>query len=300
MTEMEIKLQQMLDKVERKRHLDKLVEQLTAQQEELRLKCHDLNIVLQQENRDVDTLENSSIAGFFLDMFGKREEKLEKERREAYAAKAKYTTAQNELAAVDHDIDRYTRELETLKNCEAELQQILDTYMADTANSENTIVLQTQLSLLKGRQLEMEEAIAAGEKVTASADIILTYLDKADGWSTADFFLDSFLVDVAKHDNIDKATTEIGRMQTYLRQFKSELADVTIERNISISIDGFVTFADYFWDGIFSNLAVRDKIHSARNQVSDVKHKTRNTINMLIQLTGENAKQQQEIQQKLK
>ncbi len=300
MTEMEQKLQQMLYNVERKRYLDKLIEQLEPQREDLRLKCHQLNITLQQENRDVDTLENSSISGFFLDMLGKREEKLEKERREAYAAKAKYITAKNELANLDQDIDRYTRELRELKNCETQLQQLLDAYLAKNAGSENTVVLQTQLSLLKCKQLELEEALTAGENVLESANAVLTYLDKADSWSTADFFLDSFLVDMAKHDNIDKATAEINNLQTLLGKFRSELADVTIDKNIDISIDSFTSFADFFWDGIFSNLAVQEKISSATRQVQGVKYKVQDTISALTLMINKNSRQQQEIEQKIR
>jgi hypothetical protein len=145
----------------------------------------------------------------------------------------------------------------------------------------------------------MEEAIAAGQNAVVYADKILTYLDKADNWSTADFFLDSFLVDLAKHDNLDKATVEIGNLQTALGKFKSELADVTIDKNISIQIDGFLTFADYFWDGIFSNLEVQRKISDASRQVLDVKYKIQDTISTLTLMLNENSRQQQEINEKM-
>lgn len=300
MTELEQQLQQLLDKVERKRYLDKQVEQLIPQRTELRDKCQQLNEIMYKENQDVDLLEKSSVAGFFLDMFGKREEKLEKERREAYAAKMKYDTAKYELDVLERSIDRYTQELCTLENAETELENQLNTYMADAANADNTIVLQTQLSLLKGKKLEMEEAITAGNQVIASTDIILTYLDKADGWSTADLFFDNILMDIAKHDNLDKATAEINNLQACLRKFKSELADVTIDKNISINIDSFLTFADYFWDGIFSNLAVQEKIADATRQVQNVKYKAQDTISTLTLMINDNNRQQQEIEQKLK
>lgn len=299
MTEMENRLQQMLDKVERKRYLDRMVEQMLPQRASLREKCLMLENNMYREDRDVQSLEGNSVTGFFLDIFGKREERLEKEKQEAYSARMKYNAAKYELDSIDRLIDSYSRELDLLKNSESELQSMLDAHMADIGNESN-IAQQVQLSLLKGKKLEMEEAIAAGQNVVRSADTILTYLDKADSWSTADFFLDSFLVDMAKHDNIDKATAEINNLQTLLGKFRSELADVTIEKDISISIDSFTTFADFFWDGIFSNLAVQEKISSAIKQVQGVKYKVQDTISTLTLMINENNCKQQETQQKMK
>lgn len=299
MTELENRLQQMLDKVERKRYLDRMVEQMLPQRATLREKCLMLENDMYREDRDVQSLEGNSVAGFFLDIFGKREERLEKEKQEAYSARMKYNAAKYELDSIDRLIDSYSRELDLLKNSESELQSVLDAHMADIGNESN-IAMQVQLSLLKGKKLEMEEAIAAGQNVVRSADTILTYLDKADSWSTADFFLDSFLVDMAKHDNIDKATAEINNLQTLLGKFRSELADVTIDKNISINIDSFTTFADFFWDGIFSNLAVQEKISSATKQVQGVKYKVQDTISTLTLMINENNRKQQETQQKMK
>ena len=299
MTELEQKLQQMLDKVERKIYLDRMVEQMLPQRATLREKCLMLENDMYREDRDVQNLEGNSITGFFLDIFGKREERLEKEKQEAYSARMKYNAAKYELDSIDRLIDSYSRELESLKNSESELQSVLDAHMSDIGNESN-IALQVQLSLLKGKKLEMEEAIEAGHKVIACADTILSYLDKADSWSTADFFLDSFLVDMAKHDNIDKATTQINNLQTLLGRFRSELADVTIDKNISINIDSFTTFADYFWDGIFSNMEVQRKISDATKQVQGVKYKVQDAISTLTLMINENNLKQQQTQRKMK
>lgn len=63
-------------------------------------------------------------------------------------------------------------------------------------------------------------------------------------------------------------------LQTQLRRFKTELADVTIDADIQVSIDGFLRVADYFFDGIFADWAVLDQIHQSQEQV----HQTRSQI----------------------
>lgn len=302
MTDFAKQITELLDKVQRKRHIDVLLEQLIPQRTALREKCEQLRTIKIREEEDVNSLENGGIAGWVLDLFGKREQQLEKERREAYAAKMKYDTAMYELENLERQIDSYTREMYTLENCEKQLQSLLDANAASSeryTDYENQLALESQLALLKAKRTEMEEAIAAGQNAVVYADKILTYLDKADNWSTADFFLDSFLVDLAKHDNLDKATVEIGNLQTALGKFKSELADVTIDKNISIQIDGFLTFADYFWDGIFSNLEVQRKISDASRQVLDVKYKIQDTISKLTLMLNENSRQQQVINEKM-
>ena len=296
------RIKELRSKIDRRKHLENVTEDLQSQYNNLLIKCDELYAGWNKEENDVLAIEEGGITGFFLDLFGKKEERLDKERREAYAAKMKYDTAMYELESLERQIDSYTREMYTLENCEKQLQSLLDVNAASSeryTDYENQLALESQLALLKAKRTEMEEAIAAGQNAVVYADKILTYLDKADNWSTADFFLDSFLVDLAKHDNLDKATVEIGNLQTALGRFKSELADVTIDKNISIQIDGFLIFADYFWDGIFSNLEVQRKISDASRQVLDVKYKIQDTISTLTLMLNENSRQQQGINEKM-
>ena len=302
MTDFSKQITELLDKVQRKKHIDVMLEQLIPQRTTLREKCDYLNEIRYMEQKDVDNLENGGLAGWVLDLFGKREQQLEKERRQAYAAKMKYDAAKYELDALEREIDSYTREMYALENCEKELQALIDANAASIGrytDEENTLSLNTHLALLKARKTEMEEAVSVGRKAVASADKILEYLDKADNWSTADFFLDSFLVDMAKHDNLDKATAEINNLQALLGKFRSELADVTIDRNISIQIDSFTTFADFFWDGIFSNMEVQRKITDSTRQIKDVKYKIQDTVSALNLMINDNNRQQQDITEKL-
>ena len=270
--------------VERKKYLDKMLSNMAVQRLELEQKCLDLQVISRREDDDVEMVENNRIVGFLLNLFNKTEQVIEKERAEAYAAKVKYTTAQAELNQLNYDFDKYTRESYTLGNCETQLAEEIERYklsVGGNLSGNDTAVLNAQLVLLKHKKTELEEAVQAGYEAKSKADEILKYLDKADDWNTADMFLGGRLADIAKHSNLDSAASEVTALQIALRKFKSELADVYIDSDISIGIDSFLAFADFFWDGIFSTLAVQNKIDNAIKKVKGVKYQIQDTINLL-------------------
>ena len=95
-------------------------------------------------------------------------------------------------------------------------------------------------------------------------------------------FSDGIIADIAKHSNLDDAQRKIEILQMELRRFKTELADVgSIHVEMQVSIDGFLRFADYFFDNLFTDWAVRDKIKTAQSQVNDTIFQIHGVLNRL-------------------
>lgn len=69
-----------------KRRLDARLRELYAQRETLKKQTEELEQARQKEQADVDRLEGRSLAAFFYYTVGRLDEKLDKERQEAYAA----------------------------------------------------------------------------------------------------------------------------------------------------------------------------------------------------------------------
>ena len=69
-----------------------------------------------------------------------------------------------------------------------------------------------------------------------------------------------------------------------LRKFKTELADINIQANMQVNVDGFLRFADYFFDGLFADWAVGDKINQSMNSVSSTKSQISRTLDKLISM----------------
>ena len=66
-----------------------------------------------------------------------------------------------------------------------------------------------------------------------------------------------------------------------LRRFKTELADIDIHADMQVSIDGFLRFADYFFDGLFADWAVGDKISESQSSVQKVKGQISSALSKL-------------------
>jgi len=83
------KLEQAQQGVARLIKIDSMIQQLKLEQSKLESKAAELKDILNKENYDVEKIENKSIASIFYSMLGKLEEQVDKERREALAAKLK-------------------------------------------------------------------------------------------------------------------------------------------------------------------------------------------------------------------
>ena len=97
---------------------------------------------------------------------------------------------------------------------------------------------------------------------------ILDELGDAEGWATFDLFGGGLISDLAKHGHLDSAQHNVALLQSQLRRFRTELADVGgADSGMQVSIDGFMRFADYFFDGFFVDWMVLDRIQQSTEQV---------------------------------
>ena len=83
---------------------------------------------------------------------------------------------------------------------------------------------------------------------------------------------------MAKHSHLDEAQDLVQELQSKLRHFKTELADISIHANMQVNIDGFLRFADYFFDGLFADWAVGDRISQSQSSVQ----RTKDQINQML------------------
>lgn len=273
MTFYDTQLQQLQEKLSRKR-------QLSAQAKELREQCRTLNSRVNElmgiklsEQADVDKLEGRSLANFFYNVVGKMDERLDKERQEAYAARVKYDAAKGELDAAQDDLARCESELFALRGCEEEYAALLQqkaeaVKSAGGAAAEEMLKTEERLAFLKAQQKELHEAITAGHNARRSAQSVLESLGSAENWGMWDMFGGGGIVThLAKHEHLDEAQSHIESLQSDLRRFKTELSDVEVHANMQVTIEGFLRFADFFFDGLFADWAVLDHIHQSQQQV---------------------------------
>ena len=293
MTYYDNKLKELHDRCARASHLSSIVPELRSQKEYLESEVCKLEAIKNKEQADVDRLEGRSLAAYFYNVVGKLDHQLDKERREAYAARVKYDTAAQELAAVIDELNTAEAELRELIGCENEYQTLLREKAAAIkaaggAKAEAILELETRLAALSSRAKELREAISAGGAAYGTASQVMKSLESAEGWGTFDLLGGGLISDIAKHSHLDKAQHAVNMLQSDLRRFKTELADVTINADIQVSIDGFLGFADFFFDGLFADWAVMDRISQSMYRVSDTRDQIENLLHRLKRLSAEN------------
>lgn len=284
------------ERLARKQHLEAIMQDLQNQYSDVLAKVTELREIKAEEQKDVDRLEQGSLAAFFLNVVGKKEEKLAKEQREAYQAAVKCDAAEKELFEVESRLNRTVEELATLQDCEKEYENLLQEKRNDIKRqglpaAEEIIKIEKQLFEVEKKEKEIREAVAAGTKAKELAKAAHESLDSADGWSTWDLFGGGLMTDMLKHGDIDEAQKRIEELQIQLRNFKTELTDVRIEATITIDIDEMLKFADYVFDGFFADYTVKHRIEDAIGQVKETEEKIDGLLRQLSLLEAENEKE---------
>ena len=241
---------------------------IRSQIEELILRTEELAKIRAKEENDVSRLESGSLTVFFLSLFGKAEERLSREREEALQAAVLHDAACAQLdllrqesvhlAKESRDLTAHRLRLETLL---AEKKQRLS---AVPHYADKLLALENALAEKKRYRREVSEAIRATTRALSTAEQAATELKEAEKLGNWDVFGGGLLVDMAKHSQVDAAQETINRLQGELRLMRSEINDVRIRADVQIKAEDFSRFTDMFWDNIFTDYGMLDRIHNAQ------------------------------------
>lgn len=284
MADILIELQQ---KVALKPALEAKLQELQNQRREYDREVISLRVAFHQEQEDVEKLEGRSLANYFYQVIGKLDDKLDQERKEAYAAKVKLDAAERELAGIEADIQEIQSQLSEIRIAEVQYKEELEKKRAmlkasGTPAADQIIEIEQKIVALDAQKREIKEAISAGYSARSTADRILSELESADGWNTWDLIGGGGIIThMAKHSHLDEAQDLVQELQSKLRRFKTELADIKIIANLQVNVDGFLRFADYFFDGLFADWAVGDRISRSQSSVSSTKSQINRTLDKL-------------------
>ena len=285
-------LKKLQEEAAKKAGLELRIRELNRQKEELTVRARQLVWIKSIEQSDVDRLEGHSLAAFFFGVIGKMDEKLNKEREEAYAAKVKYDTAAYELMAVSEELEQCQAQLRRLKSCEQRYEEMLKEKSREMKRAaglpgKEILKLEEQETYLESQKREVQEAIRAGREALDTSDAILLSLGSAENWGTWDLIGGGLMTDMIKHSKLDEAQNQVTTLQETLRRFKTELADIEIQADLQVGVDGFMRFADVFFDGLFVDWAVMNKISNSKSQVQDTKAQIERVLNHLHSLDRE-------------
>lgn len=304
MTYFDERLKELYEKKLQKKRLEAMKEELQKQEDEVAKKAAELEVIRKKEQLDVDKLEGKTIKALFFTLAGTKEEKLSKERQEAYIAAMKHDAAVRDLAGIMTDLSACKEELEALSDIEVVFDHLLEqkknSIKQEASRRANEVIrLEKQMETLSHEIIELEEALEAGYKAFDIVDKIVKELQEAHELADWDTFMDNMFIDMQKQEHIHNAQDLIQDLRHELRRFKTEMADVNIDEEIHIEMDDFSEFADWFFDNIFTDWDIKEKIENSQAQAEHTRKQTTDMINMLKDMRDERMKRRIELEEDL-
>ncbi|MEI8199574.1 MAG: hypothetical protein WCG21_05910 [Eubacteriales bacterium] len=274
------------------RRIDAKTESLRRERITLADNLAGLEKLLDKEDKDLERIENKGLSHLFYSVLGRLDEKIDKEQREAFAARLKYDQAVTDLSGVEKELGDLASERVQYTDCEQKYADLYEQKKAQLLQSGSETAMKivsatAKLQAVRNNVREIREAITAGMASQDSLNEVLRSLGKAEGWGTWDLMGGGLLCDLAKHSDIDDAQTEARQAQYLLRQFRTELVDVRIDSDLQVEVGSFAKFADFFFDGLFADWCMQSKIHDSQANVESVEKQVEDVI-LRLRLLAEN------------
>lgn len=130
----------------------------------------------------------------------------------------------------------------------------------------------------KNMTQEVREARAAGIRALNSLRRAQGYLDSARNWGVFDILGGGMISSLVKHSKLSDAQRCIDQAQVDLDEFRRELADVNVP---DVQIDGFLSFADFFFDGFLADFMVQSKINESRARIEEACRRVEDVLRQL-------------------
>lgn len=135
---------------------------------------------------------------------------------------------------------------------------------------------------------EMQEAIQAGEQALQSLYGAKEKLGSARNWGIFDILGGGLISDLVKHSKMNDASALMDQAKSDIQRFQRELRDVQVSLDLRMEIGSFLSFADFFLDGLVADYMVQSKIADAREQVDDAIRRVEMILDHVkLQMNGE-------------
>lgn len=112
-------------------------------------------------------------------------------------------------------------------------------------------------------------------------DQMIGQLDSAAGWGTWDILGGGMLATMAQAWTYERCAKHGFPSRQAISRFRTELADVSQLRVPDLQVGEFTSFADYFFDGLFVDLYIQDKIGTARRSAEETAAQVEDLLSQL-------------------
>ncbi|MBB6636962.1 hypothetical protein [Cohnella thailandensis] len=256
-------------KEKRQRRLTELKELIARQGKAV----EESRILANEEQSDVETLTKASIPRAWYKLIGQLDERLEQEEKEAAEATLKLDSALTALSALESELAENQRLFAEVAGSDREYEELLEKKknwirLFDEPTEKELDRLTEETGALRARLKETKEAETAGSRASDRLSGAQDKLRSARSWGTYDMLGGGMISTAIKHSRIDEAREQMRQAQSSLRSFERELADLDWQSGAGdVELSGFLTFADYFFDGLLMDWVVQGRINEALEKV---------------------------------
>lgn len=229
-----------------------------------------------EETEDVTRLESLSMTRILAGLRGTRDADLSREQAEVQAAEYAAAEADERQRSAQREVDGLVLRVNALGDLEARRTELLAQREHEIATDPASAATHHRLGAMAQRQgaleaevVQLDEAITAADHARQALVAASRELGNAGSWATYDTFLGGgFFGDLMKHDRLDRAAGLMRRADAALRHLATELADVRVGAVGEVGVTELARTFDVWFDNIFSDWAVRDRIKKAAARVA--------------------------------
>lgn len=98
-------------------------------------------------------------------------------------------------------------------------------------------------------------------------------MNSAGNWGIFDMLGGGMFSTFMKRSKMNDAENLMESARIDLKRFQKELKDVNVSLDLRMEVGGFMSFADFFFDGFVADYLVQSKISDAKKQVADAVYK---------------------------
>lgn len=264
----------MAQKATLRRKLDRLNNELRALEE----RCRKAQFVMEQAQEEVAQMEKPSPKTVWYRVIGKLREKRMEKQETAWRYGEEWQILCAQRSATYKEIEALRKQQLELSDCEREYTAIMEAgrkKLLETPGPalEEYSALCEEMAAQESRRKELREAMQAASRAEATVETLLDSLKNAKGWSTWDAVGGGLETDFIKYRKMENAQSIADTLSSQLSVLRDELSDLDNAGELDIRVEGFVRFADWFFDDFISAWCVRSKICDSIDQAEAVKYR---------------------------
>ncbi len=238
---------------------------------------------LESEIDDVEKLRGMTFKNLIATVSRQKEKWQQEEWQEYLDAKWRHDESYEALEQAENEVERVETELSRLGDWQNERTRWLkqkEEFLLSTSDplAAQLMAWNEEMAEREADQVELKEAIAAGNRALQALTDMSSQLSKAGKWGVWDMVGGGLISSMMKHSNIDGARAKAQQAQHKLAIFKTELADVGARLESSMDIGPTAKFVDVFFDNIFVDWMVQSRIKEAQKKCGSTMKKVEELV----------------------